>query len=206
MVPAKGDQTPEQDLTGEGALAKDFLLQVGAQVRALRVQQSLTVQQVADRCKISRRLLTQIELGQANPSLVTVTRIARQLGADFTELVGKPAVELPIEANAPGDHLLVWTSEAGSTAHLLAVTAEARSADLWLWRLAPGDTYRGQADRPRSQELFYVLTGSLTLSADDQQVVIPPGGSGRLRSDRLYSYSNQGEVAVQFVRTVSLAR
>ena len=110
------------------------------------------MQQLADRAQISRRLLTQIELGQANPSLVTVTRIARQLGIDFTDLLGAPPAETPIEMNGPDEHVLVWSSEAGSTAHLLAATAGSRSADLWRWRLVPGDTYRGHADPrgPRS--------------------------------------------------------
>lgn len=193
-----------EDLTDEGELAHGFLSKVGANIRALRIQRSLTVQQLADRSRISRRLLTQIELGQANPSLVTVTRIARQLGTEFTNLLDQPAVQTPIELHAPGEHLLVWSSDAGSTAHLLEAT-ESRSADLWLWRLVPGDSYRGRADPARSQELFYVLAGSLTLSADDLQVSVPAGGSSRLRSDRLYSYSNAGTVPVQFIRTVALA-
>jgi transcriptional regulator with XRE-family HTH domain len=187
-----------------GELARDFLTQVGARVRALRTGRSLTVQQLADRAQISRRLLTQIELGQANPSLVTVTRIARQLGTEFTNLLNATIAASPIELHEPGGHLLVWSSEAGSTAHLLAAT-ESRSADLWLWCLVPGDTYRGQADPAGSQELFYVLTGALTLTADDQQAVVRAGASSRLRSDRLYSYGNNGDVPVQFLRTVALA-
>jgi transcriptional regulator with XRE-family HTH domain len=190
---------------GGGGLTRDFLSQVGANIRALRTEQSLTVQQLADRAQISRRLLTQIELGQANPSLVAVTRIARQLGTDFTDLLDEPPAETPIEVHAAGDHLLVWSSTAGSSAHLLEVTTESRTADLWLWRLVPGDTYRGQADPARSQELFYVLEGSLTLTADDHEVVVPAEASGRLRSDRVYTYRNAGEEPVRFVRTVSLA-
>ncbi len=139
------------NLTGEGALAQDFLSQVGANIRALRAERSLTVQQLADRSQMSRRSLTQIELGQANPSLVAVTRIARQLGTGFTNLLDQPPAETPIEVHAASDHLLVWFSEAGSTAHLLEATTESRSADLWLWRLVPGDAYHGQADTARSQ-------------------------------------------------------
>jgi transcriptional regulator with XRE-family HTH domain len=191
------------DLTSEGELARGFLAQVGSRIRARRTQRSLTVQQLADRAGISRRLLTQIELGQANPSLVTVTRIARQLGTEFTALLDEPA-DAAVEVHPEGSHLLVWSSEAGSTAHLLEAT-DTRSADLWLWCLVPGDTYRGQADPARSQELFHVLSGALTVTTDDQQVVVGAGGSCRLRSDRPYSYANAGETSVRFVRTVALA-
>jgi transcriptional regulator with XRE-family HTH domain len=192
-------------LTTEGELARDFLSQVGARVRALRTDQRLTVQQLADRSQISRRLLTQIELGQANPSLVTVTRIARQLGTEFTTLLEAP-VESPLVVHPAGEHVLVWSSEAGSTAYFLEATEESRSADLWLWRLVPGDGYRGQADPARSQELFYVLAGALRITAGDQHVVVPAGASSRLRSDRPYSYANDGDVPAEFVRAVSLGR
>lgn len=191
--------------TSEGALTSDFLTQVGTRIRALRTGKSLTVQQLADRAQISRRLLTQIELGQANPSLVAVTRIARQLGTEFTSLLEAPQVVTPIEVHGAGEHQLVWTSESGSTAHLLEAS-ESRSADLWLWRLTAGDIYRGQADPAQSRELIYVLAGALTLAADGLQVVVPAGASSRLRSDRLYSYRNDGNVPVEFVRTVALAR
>jgi len=190
----------------EGELAHEFLTEVGLRVRALRADRTMTVQQLADRSQISRRLLTQIELGQANPSLVTITRIARQLGVDFTDLLGAPPAETPIEVTDPEHHTLVWASEAGSTAHLLAATAGHRSADLWRWRLVPGDIYRGHADPAGSQELFYVLAGSLTLTADNQHLVVPAGSSARLRSDRVYSYSASGASAVEFVRTVALTR
>jgi transcriptional regulator with XRE-family HTH domain len=201
-----GEQDEDSgSLTGEGVLDRDFLSQVGARIRVLRTGRSLTVQQLADRSQISRRLLTQIELGQANPSLVTVTRIARQLGTEFTTLLDHQTSQTPIDVQAAADHVLVWSSPAGSTAHLLVATAGSRSADLWRWHLVPGDTYRGHADPATSQELVYVLAGSLTLSADDQRVVVPAGASGRLRSDRTYSYGNTGDDTVDFVRVVALA-
>lgn len=192
-------------LTSEGALARDFLSQVGARIRALRGSRSLTVQQLADRAQISRRLLTQIELGQANPSLVTVTRIARQLGTGFTDLLDSTATASPMEVHESGGHVLVWSSEAGSTAHLLEAAADSPAVDLWFWRLVPGDTYRGKADPAGSQELFYVLAGALMLTADDERVVVPARASCRLRSDRPYGYGNSGDVAVEFVRAVLLA-
>jgi transcriptional regulator with XRE-family HTH domain len=190
-------------LTGEGELTHEFLLQVGARIRTLRSDRLLTVQQLADRSQISRRLLTQIELGQANPSLVAITRIARQLGTEFTTLLSTSHPKVPIEVHTAPHHVLVWRSERGSTAHLLEAT-DSRSADMWLWHLRPRDTYQGQADPARSQELFYVLAGTLTLRADDHALALPAGASGRLRSDRMYSYLNAGDVTVTFLRTVAL--
>ncbi|WP_018156354.1 helix-turn-helix domain-containing protein [Demetria terragena] len=187
----------------DGALADDFLVRVGTRIRSLRIEQSLTVQELADRAGISRRLLTQIEHGQANPSLVSITRLARQLGTESTELLADRASPSPIATLTAGQQVLVWSSAAGSSAHLLASTA-GRTADLWRWKLLPGDSYHGHADPPRSQELFVVTTGTLTLEADELQVVVPSGGSARLDSDRPYVYRNAGPRPCTFIRTVAL--
>jgi transcriptional regulator with XRE-family HTH domain len=193
-------------LTGEGEIAQDFLGLVGARIRELRSERQLTMQQLADRSQISRRLLTQIEHGQANPSLVAITRIARQLGTDFpTLLANADQVASAVEVFGEQDHVLVWSSRNGSTAHLLVSTSEARTADMWLWRLAPGDSYQGNADPDRSQELFYVLEGSLTITADQVDVEIQTGSASRLRSDRTYAYANAGSTTTVFVRTVVLS-
>ncbi len=208
MTPVASDG-PADELTDDGALTDRFLARIGGRVRALRTEQALTVQQLADRAGISRRLLTQIELGQANPSLVGVTRIARALGTEFTDLLEGAGGTDPVTVHEPDGHVLVWSSPAGSTAHLLASTTRGRSADLWRWRLAPGDRYTGHADPARSQELFHVLAGALTLVTavgdDERAVTVPTGGSARLDSDRPYAYRNDGARPCEFVRTVSLA-
>ena len=192
-------------LTTEGHIDTDFLTHVGTRIRELRMAKSLTVQELADRAQISRRLLTQIEHGQANPSLVAVTRIARQLGTETTTLLSEESAETdPIMVFDGDQQTLVWSSELGSTAHLLVSTSETRAADLWLWRLRPSDSYRGRPDPARSQELFYVLDGCLTLHADQLAISIPAGSSSRLRSDRDYAYANDGTETAVFVRTVAL--
>ena len=68
--------------SADGRLDEDFLALIGARIRERRRIAGLTVQELADRAGISRRLMTQIEHGQANPSLVTVTALARALGRE----------------------------------------------------------------------------------------------------------------------------
>ncbi|GAA1255607.1 MULTISPECIES: cupin domain-containing protein [Janibacter] len=191
--------------TDEGALSEGFLAQVGARVRSARTEQGLTVQQLADRAEISRRLLTQVEHGQANPSLVSITRVARALGTELTELLDPLRPSGAISVVEAGAEVLVWSDEGGSSAHLLVATSHGRAADLWRWRLEPGAGYQGLADPAGSQELFHVLEGELTLTADDDRVVVRAGSSARLLSDRAYRYANAGATACVFVRTVALS-
>ncbi|MFC7741281.1 helix-turn-helix domain-containing protein [Nocardiopsis composta] len=69
-----------------GSTAPQFVTRIGGRIRALRKQRGWSVQRLAEAGTVSRRMLTQIELGQANPSLATVDRVARALDTDFAAL------------------------------------------------------------------------------------------------------------------------
>lgn len=188
---------------GSGATLQ-FLTHLGAEVRRRRKDSGLTVQQLADAADVSRRMLTQIELGQANPSLVLVDRIARALGTDFPSLALESRAT-PIAVHAPGGGAGVWSSDAGSTASLQVATLHTPAAELWDWTLVPGDRYVAEPDPPGSEELFHVLSGTLTIEVQDlPAVTVPAGGSARLASDRHYVYANRGRQQVRFFRVVRL--
>ncbi len=60
-----------------------ILKHLGAQIRALREQQGLSVEQLAKRSRLSIRLVTELQAGRANISLLRLLRAA--------EVLGKPA-------------------------------------------------------------------------------------------------------------------
>ena len=191
------------DPTGTGP-TQAFLSHLGAEVRRRRRASGMTVQDLADAAELSRRMLTQIELGQANPSLVTVDRVARALGTDFASLT-RDARPDPIAVNAPGSAAGVWSSALGSRAALQVATQQQPAAELWDWTLQPGDRYLAEPDPTGSEELFLVLAGTLTIELEDMDPVqVRTGGSARLASDRHYAYANHGRRPVRFVRVVQL--
>lgn len=194
----------EASETTAGATA-EFVTQVGNEVRRRRKQHGLTVQQLADNSGVSRRMLTLIEQGQANPSLATIDKIARAVGTDFATLASGSRPD-PVAVHAPGAAPGVWSSQAGSRASLQVATLARPAAELWDWLLQPGDRYDAQPDAPGSEELFLVVAGELTLEVESMEPVsIAAGGSARLASDRQYAYVNNGLEPARFVRVVHLA-
>lgn len=109
---------------------------------------------------MSRRLLAQIEAGEANPSLSTLLSIAAGFDISLVELLagsGTPAVTVQRDnASAP----VLWTGDEGGAARLLV---GADPLELWTWTLEPGDERRSEAHRPGSREAVLVTRGTLTL-------------------------------------------
>lgn len=185
--------------------ANEVVARLGRRVRALRKGQSMTVQDLADRSGLSRRLLTQIELGQGNPSLVTVDRIAKIFGVDFAALTAARDTAVGSLVVYDSDHAsLIWSSPAGSTAHLLINSEHRGGPELWAWVLNASDQYVASPDPKGSEELFVVAEGELTIVVEEGPMTVRPGGSARLRSDRAYSYENRSDRPVRFHRVVSI--
>lgn len=180
-------------------LTHDVLEHLGDQVRKRRRASDLTIQQLADASGLSRRMLGDIELGKANPSLLTVAKLARGLGAEFAALLRPTRVGV-LELNRPAGPE-IWTSERGSHATLAVASTSRPPVEMWDWVLVSGDVYRAEPDPEGSEEMILVLDGVLSLVLDGVLAGrISAGASARLASDREYSYRNDGSEPVRFVR------
>jgi len=61
----------------------------GAQLQRLRVSRDLTQDQLAVKAGLSRIYLSKLELGQHDPALSTLVRLAKVLRVSVTELLGE---------------------------------------------------------------------------------------------------------------------
>jgi transcriptional regulator with XRE-family HTH domain len=61
-------------------------IDLGARIRALRIARKATLRQLAAQAGVTESFLSQVERGVASPSIASVQRIARALGASIAEL------------------------------------------------------------------------------------------------------------------------
>lgn len=175
--------------------------QLGAVVRSARADRGWSLDRAASRLGVSRRLLTQIEAGAANPSLSTLLSIANGFGIDLTQLVSgadgrSDVVVQPDNASAP----VLWSTDAGSRAQLLVGNGP---LELWSWRIEPGDTRRSSAHAPRSLEALVVTRGSIEIAVDGAApTAVSAGQSLIFGAQRAHEYRNTSARAVEFLLAV----
>jgi transcriptional regulator with XRE-family HTH domain len=161
--------------------------ELGARVRSARGQRRWTLDELAARSTVSRRLLVQIERGDANPSLATLLKLAAALGITLTDLVaGKPETD-SVAVVAGQDAMTLWSTPAGSAARLLVSHG---AVELWSWTLAPGDRRESEPHRPGSVELIAVDTGTVALEVGRHRVVVAAGDSAWFDATLPHSYAN----------------
>ncbi len=193
---------PKDEPTPPGT--SEFLGRLGVQVRNRRRAAGLTAAALAERSGVSRRNITLIEQGSANPSLVTVDKLARALGVDFVVLAQGAAQTDAV--HIPDSAVEVWRDDHGSAGLLHVGSSHIGGPELWEWRLEPGARYDASPDPEGSEELFLVTSGRLRIQTDSDSHLVGPGRAARLASDRRYSYHCEGDEPTTFVRVVRVTQ
>ena len=170
---------------------------LGAIVRAERAQRGWSLDRAASRLSVSRRLLTQIEAGSANPSLSTLLSIANGFGIDLTQLISGTAgtVDIVLQSdNASAD--VLWSTDAGSRAQLLVGKGP---LEMWSWRLEAGDSRRSAAHAANSLEALVVTLGSIEIAVDGSETTtVSKGQSLIFTAHHAHEYRNTGNRAAEF--------
>jgi len=97
---APADPPPEVGPAPEGDPISHALCE---RVRGLRKKRGWTLEQLSVACGVSRSMLSQIERGQANPTLGVAYRIAQAFGLPLGEMVEAPSAASKIETIRAGD-------------------------------------------------------------------------------------------------------
>jgi transcriptional regulator with XRE-family HTH domain len=173
--------------------------QIAARVRAWRAQHRWTLDELAARSGVSRRLIVQIEQADANPSLATLLKLAAALGVTLTELVATQPQDRPFAVVPRQDAITLWSTPAGGAARLLVSHGP---LELWTWTLQPDERRTSHPHRPGALELLTVQTGTIRLQVSDLHVEVPAGDSAWFDATHPHAYDNPGATAASFTLVV----
>ena len=147
---------------------------IGHRVRQGRGERGWTLDQLAQRSGVSRRMVVNVEQGGSNPSIATLLRLADALG-----------IALPALVDAAGDHdAVAAVTRAGTVPPMWT------SHELWDWTLGPGDDYRSEAHHVGTRELLLVLSGSVDVVVGDSVNRLAPGDSVAFDGSHAHAYRN----------------
>lgn len=170
------------------------------QVRRRRIERGWTLDTGANRLGISRRLLIQIEAGEANPSLSSLLSVAAGFEVPLVELLsGTEAPAITVQGDNAAAPAL-WTGPAGGEGRLLVASG---GLELWDWELRPGEERRSDAHRPGTREALIVTAGRVTISvADGENVTLRRGQAAAFAADIDHRYANPTTKVARFLLAV----
>lgn len=149
---------------------------IGPRLRAIRLDQGLSLRAVAARTGFSASFLSQVELGQVSPSLGSLDRIASSLGASLAGLLSQTRdVPGPIlrRKGAPG----LRSEWSRATAQSLLPAGTDDSVAAVLIALEPDGRTGKAAGSPAGQELAFCVRGKATLELGAERFTLGQGDS-----------------------------
>jgi transcriptional regulator with XRE-family HTH domain len=161
---------------------------IGARVRRHRGDRGWTLDELAERSGVSRRMLISIEHGEGNPSIATLLRIGDALGVGLPVLVD---VERPrdLTVTTAGHAPELWRGPHGGRALLVAGTEPPDVVELWDWTLHPGEAHDTEAHSAGTRELLLVLDGEVDLRVGDRTERLSAGDSAAFAGDVTHGYA-----------------
>lgn len=175
---------------------------VGRRIREARAERGWTLDELADRSGVSRRMIVNVEAGTSNASLATLLRLASALRVSLASLVEDSMDDAGPTVTRPDGRTPLWVGTNGGTAVMVASADTPDMLELWDWTLHPGDEYRSPAHRPGTHELFHVLRGRLRLTLGTSVSELRAGDAISLEAIEPHSYACAGRTATRFSMTV----
>lgn len=170
------------------ATLQEVTRSIAGNVRSGRAMRGWTLDELAERSGVSRRLIVQIEQGQTNPSIATLLRLSDALGVGLPRLVAVADSPM-LHVVRAGDAPVLWRGEHGGSAQLVAGSGPPDVLELWDWALYPGDAHNSEPHSRGTIEQLLLVEGELQLHVAGEQQTLQPGDAAAFPGDRPHGYA-----------------
>ncbi|TVO78699.1 helix-turn-helix domain-containing protein [Sedimenticola selenatireducens] len=161
-------------------------------VKLLRKKSGFTLEELSMASGVSRSMLSQIERGQANPTLTVACRIAQAFSISIGELVHEPWTQSGIEVIRADDASHLYRSDDQCRIRTLSPLNMEKSIEFYEISIAPGAALTSAAHFEGTKELFTLNKGSVAIVSEADQCTLKKGDSAHYRADVEHSIRNVG--------------
>lgn len=162
-------------------------------VSELRKKNKLTLEQLAMSSGVSRSMLSQIERGNANPTLAVTFRIAQAFGISIGELVDEPWANANIEIVHGSDPGNLFRSDNECQIRTLSPLHMEKNVEFYEIKIASGASLNSSPHFEGTKELLTISSGTGQLNAGGNVVTLLTGDSAHYRADVEHTIINNGE-------------
>ncbi len=173
---------------------EDFPTALPDRLKALRAERGWSLEQLAQQCDVSRSMLSQIERGQANPTLGVAIRIAGAFGLTIGELVGEAtqrgsAIHV-IRHDDPAHH---YRSDESVSIRTLSPLKLEKDVEFYEVALTPGGELKSAPHFAGTREFLTVQQGKVSVESAADRVELAKGDSASYPADVIHRIANLGK-------------
>ena len=161
-------------------------------MRDLRKKSHRTLEQLSVDSGVSRSMLSQIERGEANPTLAVAFRIAKSFGISLGELVEAPSASSAIETIRGNDPAYLYRSDDKCHIRTLSPLQMEKEIEVYELRLASGSKLDSSAHYQGTREFITIQKGTAQVRSDNNICTLKKNDSAHYRADVRHAINNIG--------------
>lgn len=162
---------------------------LGQRVRKRRQLMSMTLQELSNACGVSVSYLSQVERGNAVPTLGTLAEIAAALDVSIDHFIATPKQVDSVTRAGSRQRFSV----AGNSVIYEQIGADFPGHELSSFVLDVPPHYTSETVQHSGEEIIFVLEGEILQKVDDQGFLLRAGDSMHYLGQHPHSYSNPGD-------------
>jgi transcriptional regulator with XRE-family HTH domain len=200
-LPPSEIPAPDADESGGGPSGlHEIVSSIGPKLRELRLQQGMSLQQLAAQSDVSAAAIHKIERGGMVPTITTLLKIAVAFNRPVSYFVEEQLGEnRPVAHIRSDDRSPIFTAHSGIE---LAGISGPYSRFFLAGAIAAVQPGANSGDKPMEhpgEELILVLDGTFEVDVDGQHFALAQGDSLHFRTDRPHRWRNTGKSPITAV-------
>ena len=165
-------------------------MKIGEKIRRLRVKSSLTQEELANRCELTKGFISQLERDLTSPSIATLVDILEGLGTNLRDFFNEIEDEKIVFSK--DDVFVTENEEFKYTLNWLIPNAQKNQMEPILLELEPGGS--SKEDYPHEGEEFgYVLSGTIHIHIGKERYKAKKGESFYFKAHSNHYIENIGK-------------
>ena len=174
----------------EERLMDSMNLIVAKNIRRLREENKLSMDELSKLSGVSKSMLAQIERGEGNPTISTLWKLSNGMKVPFDALTVRPKSPYEIVDTAELQPLL----EDGGKVKNYSIFPddENRRFAVYYLELDEGSFWESEPHLKGTTEFITISAGRIEISADGHRFTVGKGESIRFKADCVHSYRNTG--------------
>lgn len=169
-------------------------MDIGARIKELRIQNDLTLEELANRSELTKGFLSQLERNLTSPSIATLDDILEALGSNLSEFFKEEEKEKIVFKRE--DYYI--NEKDGATIHWIVPNAQKNAMEPMVLTLnARG---RSQVIMPHTgEELGYVLSGEIMLIDGGKEYCVKKGETFYMSGNHKHYIRNDKKEKASFL-------
>lgn len=170
---------------------------IAVNLKRIRQARHLSLDVVSEQTGVSKSMLSQIERGNANPSIGVLAKITSGLRIEFEDLIQTPAFDaciVHVLDTVPTKEVIgkyrVWTCFPYQDNH---------KVEIYRIEIEPKSAYESGSHGAHTREYITMIDGELSIEVDGQTYFIQGNDAFRFESDQFHIYRNTSDHRCAFL-------